>query len=127
MLFYGRDRAIAQLREKAAHCRLLLVTGASGAGKSSLVKAGLLPPWREEGCRILPVIRPGAHPLAALEQSLAQAPKQTPAQKSILLIDQFEEVITRCEDAAERERFETRLRRLLDEDTNLQHLVLTAR
>ena len=70
-LFYGRDRAIRELQARAATVRLLVVSGASGTGKSSVVKAGLLPLLRAEGHRILPVVRPGLHPLAALEQALA--------------------------------------------------------
>ncbi len=136
LLFYGRDRVIEALRAKAKDHKLLVISGASGTGKSSVVKAGLLPVLRAEGCRILPVIRPGAHPLAALEQALAEAhtgpadgaaaqPPGTP--KSILLIDQFEEVITRCADPKERTQFDARLRRLLDEDPSIHRLILTVR
>ncbi len=69
-LFYGRDRAIRELQARCDAVRLLVVSGASGTGKSSVVKAGLLPLLREAGHRILPVMRPGLHPLAALEQAL---------------------------------------------------------
>ena len=67
LLFYGRDRVIKELRARAETSKLLVVSGASGTGKSSVIKAGLLPVLRTEGFRILPVIRPGTHPLAALE------------------------------------------------------------
>lgn len=50
--------------------RLLVVSAVSGAGKSSVVKAGLLPRLRREGYRILPVVRPGEEPAAALEKCL---------------------------------------------------------
>ena len=71
-LFYGRDRVIAELRAKAddAACRLLVVVGASGTGKSSVIKAGLLPVLRDAGLTILPVMRPGAHPMAELQRVL---------------------------------------------------------
>ena len=69
-LFYGRDRAIRELQARCDAVRLLVVSGASGTGKSSVVKAGLLPLLREAGHRILPVMRPGLHPLAALEEAL---------------------------------------------------------
>jgi formylglycine-generating enzyme required for sulfatase activity len=47
-VFFGRNRARNELREllarrEAAGCAFVLVLGASGSGKSSLVKAGLLP------------------------------------------------------------------------------------
>ena len=71
-LFYGRDRAIAELQARCDAVRLLVVSGASGTGKSSVVKAGLLPLLREAGHHMLPVMRPGLHPLAALEQALTE-------------------------------------------------------
>jgi len=125
-LFYGRDRAIQELRAKAEHSKLLVVTGASGTGKSSVVKAGLLPVLRAEGFRILKVMRPGAHPLAELDKVLAEADAAPGAPGAILLIDQFEEVITRCSDPGERQEFDARLRRLLDDD-RIHRLILTVR
>ena len=69
------------------------------------------------------MIRPETHPLAELEQALAEAHAAAPdgaaiqppgAQTSILLIDQYEELITRGADPNERQQFEARLRQLLD-------------
>ncbi|OIN60651.1 nSTAND1 domain-containing NTPase [Arsenicibacter rosenii] len=42
-LFYGRDNQIRELRDKLTGSRFLAIIGSSGSGKSSLVKAGLLP------------------------------------------------------------------------------------
>ena len=68
-VFFGRTRARNQLRELLARkvtdgCAFVLVFGASGSGKSSLVKAGLLPDLKLPGmigrvalCRHL-VLRP---------------------------------------------------------------------
>ncbi|MFG2004244.1 hypothetical protein ACGFNU_34300 [Spirillospora sp. NPDC048911] len=42
-VFYGRELLTAQLVTTVAQRGLLVVTGASGAGKSSLLRAGLLP------------------------------------------------------------------------------------
>ncbi|MEO6663213.1 MAG: WD40 repeat domain-containing protein [Rubrivivax sp.] len=42
-LFFGRDRQCDELVRRLAERRLLAVVGSSGSGKSSLVKAGLLP------------------------------------------------------------------------------------
>lgn len=126
-LFYGRDRAIQELRAKVHHNKLLVVTGPSGTGKSSVVKAGLLPVLRAEGFQILPVMRPGAHPLAALDRALAEAGAAEPGGKrAVLVIDQLEEVVTRCSDPDERQEFESRLRQQLDDD-RIHRLILTVR
>jgi hypothetical protein len=133
LLFYGRDDAIRELRAKTVHNRLVVVSGASGTGKSSVIKAGLLPVLRTEGFRILPVMRPGRHPLAKLEKMLEEAntkpadvATQPGGQGWILLIDQFEEVITRCTDPNEREQFDARLKQLLEDD-RIHRIILTVR
>jgi energy-coupling factor transporter ATP-binding protein EcfA2 len=46
-LFFGREQEIADLIERLQRTNLLLVVGDSGSGKSSLVKAGLVPAFRE--------------------------------------------------------------------------------
>ena len=46
-LFFGRDDLIAQFVDKVRHFRLVAVVGASGSGKSSLLRAGLIPALRE--------------------------------------------------------------------------------
>ncbi|MEL6900155.1 MAG: caspase family protein [Cyanobacteria bacterium J06606_4] len=73
-LFFGRDQEIEQLLQKLAGPQpLTVVLGASGTGKSSLVKAGLLAKLETRPeFHVLPVMRPGSRPLAALAQSLAQ-------------------------------------------------------
>ena len=125
-LFYGRDRAIRELQERCDAVRLLVVSGASGTGKSSVVKAGLLPLLREAGHHILPVIRPGLHPLAALEQALTDI-GAAGAAKAVLLIDQFEELITRCPDENEREAFLRRLRQVVDDEARIHRVIITVR
>ncbi|MEM9088155.1 MAG: caspase family protein [Cyanobacteria bacterium P01_F01_bin.53] len=67
-LFFGRDKEIEQLLQKLADPHpLTVVLGASGTGKSSLVKAGLLPRLTDRPeFYVLPVMRPGSEPIAAL-------------------------------------------------------------
>ena len=42
-VFFGREEQIDRLLERLGRGRLLAVVGVSGSGKSSLVKAGLIP------------------------------------------------------------------------------------
>ncbi|MFH8405636.1 helix-turn-helix domain-containing protein [Streptomyces sp. NPDC018019] len=152
--FFGRERATAALVGRLAE-RLeapgpLVVAAPSGAGKSSLLRAGLLPALRAgalPGSRHWPVrvLTPGAHPLtelataladlagtlpgpaaqpadsasvAAAAEELAGAPERCsaavraalgPRPRLVLVVDQFEEVFTACEDSRERRAFVTAL------------------
>jgi hypothetical protein len=70
--FFGRGRdvaaALARLREQP----LLGVVGPSGVGKSSFVRAGLVPALKRSGEPWASIIvRPGRHALAALAQAVA--------------------------------------------------------
>ncbi len=130
-LFYGRDEVVQALQAKVKTTNFLVVTGASGTGKSSVIKAGLIPIVREKGFRILPTIRPTRYPLQALSAVLAEAKIMEPdtdlskgvpdeivekllAQKTLILVDQYEELITQCNDAQARQLFIDFLRRLIE-------------
>ncbi|MGH3475349.1 MAG: hypothetical protein ACRDQD_00775 [Nocardioidaceae bacterium] len=70
-LFFGRDALSAALVERLAASRLLAVVGASGTGKSSLMRAGVVAALREgalPGSSAWPTVlmTPGAHPAAEL-------------------------------------------------------------
>jgi hypothetical protein len=83
-VFFGRDpeirRGIELLESRRVQGgpRLLLIAGASGSGKSSLLKAGILPYLKREerNWLVLPPFRPGAAPLTSLAKMLAEAAKQ---------------------------------------------------
>ncbi|MFD0684747.1 WD40 repeat domain-containing protein [Actinomadura fibrosa] len=78
-VFFGREVQTAELTRRLhasgerSTDRFTVLVGASGSGKSSLVQAGLLPRLRERRWLILPVITPGADPIAALASAVAQA------------------------------------------------------
>lgn len=68
--FFGREAEVAQIwKTLSGPPRLLGVIGASGAGKSSLLRAGVIPA-RPTGWRVL-VMTPGPRPFAALASILA--------------------------------------------------------
>jgi WD40 repeat protein len=84
-VFFGRDQetrdVIAWLDARRIHGgepRILLIHGASGSGKSSLLKAGVLPQLGRDKRRwiALPPVRPGRSPLGALAKVLAMAEKK---------------------------------------------------
>ena len=77
-LFFGREELTDRLLERLAerlksNQRFLAIIGASGSGKSSVVRAGLIPAlrWQQlsSGWPVV-VMTPTAHPLDALAQSL---------------------------------------------------------
>jgi WD40 repeat protein len=80
-VFFGRDleiRKVCELLEaRRAHggARLVLIVGASGGGKSSVLKAGVLPYLARDRRRYvtLPPFRPGQTPLRAFAKVLAEA------------------------------------------------------
>ena len=72
-LFVGREEEIVQLREMADQHALIVVTGPSGVGKSSLVAGGLMPALQREGW-ITASFRPGRMPYTAMPlEALARA------------------------------------------------------
>ncbi|MBI5667889.1 MAG: protein kinase [Chloroflexi bacterium] len=136
--FYGREALTRRLVERLSGddgaARFLAVVGPSGSGKSSVVKAGLLPLLRQN---VLPgsadwfivEMTPGAHPLEELEAALLRVAVNPPASlmpqlrederglaravkralppdtELALVIDQFEETFTQAADEAERSHF----------------------
>jgi energy-coupling factor transporter ATP-binding protein EcfA2 len=91
--FFGRDREIQRLLEKLKSNRFLAVLGPSGSGKSSLVRAGLVPELRAGALAEVEdwhvcVLRPGAAPLTALAAQIATL---WPAQAMAVTLDALAE------------------------------------
>ncbi|MFI1923226.1 AAA family ATPase [Streptomyces sp. NPDC020377] len=147
-VYFGRETQAAELTRRLHTTatrpveRFLLLVGASGSGKSSLVRAGVMPRLRESRWTVVPVFAPGPNPLAALAGALAAVgDAQEPAsavlrrlrlgpaalkaelsrlrggrfRRILLVVDQFEEVVTL---AGERERaqFLAALRTCVEQD-----------
>ncbi|MBZ0303562.1 MAG: protein kinase [Anaerolineae bacterium] len=158
--FFGRDALVETLIDKLtetseAH-RFLAVVGPSGSGKSSVIKAGLIPAirkglisnWRRW---FLVELTPGAHPLveitnallkvatepaAAIEQVLQRqgglhlaihAVLPDDSSELILIIDQFEEIFTQVADENERSRFLTLLHQAVTASDSRLRLIITLR
>jgi hypothetical protein len=56
---FGRKAEITEVRRKLVARRILLIYSQSGAGKSSLLEAGVVPELRSRGFEVLPTIRVG--------------------------------------------------------------------
>ncbi|MBD2683119.1 MULTISPECIES: caspase family protein [Nostoc] len=156
-VFFGREKLIEKLSERVQNDPFTIVLGQSGAGKSSLVKAGLVPKLRkiseetepsqqsnpeekttqqsESKSKAPPVkwvaeiFRPGQLPATALEKALKKLKltKITDSTKRLLVIDQFEEVETQCRDENEKKNFWNKLIEQLKNTSNKLHLVFTLR
>lgn len=76
--FFGRDRLVAELLDQLRGSRFGAVVGPSGSGKSSLLRAGVVPAARKGGLPgghpvVAVVFTPGPRPLTALRQAMAAA------------------------------------------------------
>ncbi|MFF3176288.1 DNA-binding protein [Streptomyces sp. NPDC057900] len=102
--FFGRAALVEDVRELVLSHRFAAVFGPSGSGKSSLLRAGLIPALRAESGSLaeIRVLTPGEHPLRTHEQALR--PKEARGD-TVLVVDQFEEVFTLCREPAERAEF----------------------
>jgi WD40 repeat protein/transcriptional regulator with XRE-family HTH domain len=107
-LFFGREALTAHLAGHVmdlamdASMRFLAVVGASGSGKSSLVRAGLAVALKRAGWDTR-VFTPTINPLRKLEVALSPAHRDE--ERVLLLVDQFEEVFTLCHGEMERIAF----------------------
>ncbi|MBL1116350.1 hypothetical protein JK364_28725 [Streptomyces sp. 110] len=125
-LFFGRDQLIDDLLHLTAHHRITAVVGASGSGKSSLLRAGLIPRLRTTDNpdlrpAALRIITPGAHPLP--DHGPRLVPKEGEEADTWLVVDQMEELYTLCADPAERTRFIDRLLTAQASDSRLRVLI----
>jgi WD40 repeat protein len=158
-LFFGREALTQKLFEQVVKAPLSVVLGASGSGKSSLVKAGLMAKIQQaetcEGWYVLPPLRLGELPLQALDHALAQDPLfmgsagedgafdpigesrlldylahwqlHYPYRKLLMVIDQFEELMTLGTGRDERSQCLTVLANAIAHYSAQLKLVLTLR
>ncbi|MBW4474916.1 MAG: AAA family ATPase [Stenomitos rutilans HA7619-LM2] len=126
--FFGRDQFLTGLVNELEQTNVILLLGASGSGKSSVVRAGLLP-WLAQkwGSRLIDLtLTPDHDPFEALYGSLLKHYKQFEAQRAqdgnadtlsqvvqtlkqpesfwLIFIDQFEELFTTSQ-PEKRDRF----------------------
>ena len=166
--YFGRDKLITTLinRIRDEKLKFLMVVGASGSGKSSLVQAGIVATLKRgraqqvhtelpAGAERWPVhiIRPTSDPIKQLANSLTRdAERMTAAtnlmddlkedarsldlyigrmldgqekdMRLLLVVDQFEELFTACEDEAARQAFVDNLMHAIDPKTDCPILLI---
>jgi WD40 repeat protein/DNA-binding SARP family transcriptional activator len=91
--FFGRERLVEELVARLADIPLLAIIGPSGSGKSSLLRAGLLPAldrWPQV------ILRPGDRP------NLDELP---PGGRVVVAVDQFEELFSQAVAEPDRQAF----------------------
>lgn len=155
--FHGRDVLVDEMVDAVARTRLLAVVGPSGSGKSSAVRAGLLPKLRQEEVttrqRLLIIdMFPGTHPFESLEAALLRVARTRPRDLYerlasdangisnvveellpdeqtglVILIDQFEELFSLTASSSERSRFLNSLTSAILNTDSRLHVILTLR
>ncbi|HJS27772.1 MAG TPA: extracellular solute-binding protein, partial [Actinomycetota bacterium] len=159
--FFGREavttRLLRSLAEDDPAARFLAVVGPSGSGKSSVVRAGLVPALRRgaipgsERWYVIDVV-PGHHPFREIETALLGVAVEPPPSlmeelerdelglmravhrilpdhdaELLIVLDQLEEVFTLVEDDARRERFLATIRAATLEPDSRVRVVATLR
>jgi WD40 repeat protein/DNA-binding SARP family transcriptional activator len=127
--FFGREQLVAELVARLVGAPLLAIVGPSGSGKSSALRAGLLPalaagvlPASDRWPQVL--IRPGEHPLRELRGAMSEVGHD---RRVVLAVDQFEEAFTACRDEAERAAFVSAVVRAAQDPAGSSVVVLALR
>ncbi len=96
--FFGREEVVAELLARLSPGRLVAVVGASGSGKSSVLRAGVVAAVRAgevAGIERAHLLTPGSSPRLDAGGDISE----------LVVVDQFEELFTLCDDAARRQAF----------------------
>jgi serine/threonine protein kinase len=153
--FFGRTDQVARVADRLASQPLLSIVGPSGVGKSSFVRAGIIPALKRGGPWGTIAMRPGRSPLLALAALLdpqnAHNPDHTRTValrmfaepgylgtvlrwrasshgcRVLLYVDQFEELYTLVHDQRERVAFVTCLRAAADDPSSPVRILLSLR
>jgi formylglycine-generating enzyme required for sulfatase activity/energy-coupling factor transporter ATP-binding protein EcfA2 len=159
--FFGRtalvERLLQQLDADVVEARFLAVVGPSGSGKSSVVKAGLIPALRQGQLPdsekwFITEMFPGTHPFEELEAALLRVAVNPPESllkqlredergiartvkrilptddsELLLVIDQFEELFTLVDDEAVRALFLNSLLAVIADSRSHVRVVITFR
>ena len=159
--FFGREKLTDKLLDRVRQNNFLAILGASGSGKSSVLRAGLLHQLKlgrklagSQDWKIR-IMLPGEHPLQSLafswlepnlsdmdrgikldqiksclkqgSEGLSTLVEASTANRIVLVIDQFEEAFTLCQNLTEREAFFQCLLEALEKTDDKLCLILAMR
>ncbi|MEN8235665.1 MAG: protein kinase, partial [Actinomycetota bacterium] len=153
--FHGRDAEVRDIIDTLAERRLVAVIGPSGIGKSSAVRAGMVPALRDGAIGgsedwLIADMLPGAYPYEELASALVRVAAAAPpsleevlrsselglthgverylpdAQAVLLIIDQFEELFTLAL-SEERRSFLAMLAATIRDEVSRVRIVVTMR
>ncbi|BAY35058.1 WD-40 repeat-containing protein (plasmid) [Nostoc carneum NIES-2107] len=150
--FFGRQKVVNLIQQKLTQANFIPIIGASGSGKSSVVRAGLIPQLNESEWQVLEPIKPGFEPLIKLrsafqkffpgvknekqlkeliedeQNNLSAILENLPdSAKFLLVVDQFEEVFTGGASPQEKQRFIKLLTQVVDISNGRLAVVITMR
>lgn len=155
--FHGRASTVELLTTALASSNVVVLVGPSGTGKSSVVKAGLIPAVRSgilgsETDWVIADMYPGAYPFEELEAALLGVAADRPDRlvdqlesddrgllrvskqilgddrtSLLLIVDQFEELFALVPSAITRDRFLANLVTIAADDRSRVKVVLTLR
>jgi len=154
--FFGRESLVSELVAAVGDRRLVAVVGPSGIGKSSVVRAGLIPALRGGALPgsetwLVSDLVPGSYPFEELAAALLRVAVERPEglvealardelgmrrvikrvlppdAELLLVVDQFEELFTLTPDEETRRRFLEGLTRLVTESGSQARVVVTLR
>jgi WD40 repeat protein len=156
-VFFGRERLVHEIIDELKATRFLPVLGSSGSGKSSLIRAGVVPELKKGALAgsaewyYFPPMVPGSNPLQNLArlvaptgsnatqldfeagafredpEHLVQAISEGTGKSVVLVIDQFEEIFTLCTDEVARNRFVENLIALCQVPEAEHRMIITMR
>ena len=131
-LFFGRESLTAHLSDRVSDLaidtssRFLAIVGASGSGKSSLLRAGIAVTLQKTGWNVC-IFTPGVVPSKALEMQLELDQDRARSERLLILVDQFEETFTSCRDESERVFFIDKLLSLAQEPSRRITIIIALR
>ncbi|QFS48795.1 caspase family protein [Nostoc sphaeroides] len=150
--FFGRKKVVNDIQQKLDLAKFVPIIGASGSGKSSVVRAGLIPQLDDSEWQVLEPIKPGFEPLIKLrgafqqffpgarkekqlkdlidneQNNLSAILENLPSSvKLLLVVDQFEEVFTGGASQQEKQRFIDLLTQVVEITDSRLAVVITMR